>query len=107
MEVVDVLCTLTHLMLLRERQRLQPNNHWPCIATTHRCHASDERVIERLMPKFVLLPKGLLARLGEAITGTGLLILLGIDTRVFIWVLILLIVGLGHGFIFMSLNFGI
>lgn len=47
--------------------------------------------------------------LGWAITiaGTGLLILLDVHTRTYAWVLIFIVVGLGHGFILMSLNFSI
>lgn len=39
--------------------------------------------------------------------GTGLLILLDVQTRTYVWVLIFIVVGLGHGFILMSLNFSI
>ena len=41
------------------------------------------------------------------IAGTGLLILLDVHTRTYAWVLIFIVVGLGHGFILMSLNFSI
>lgn len=39
--------------------------------------------------------------------GTGLLILLDVQTQTHVWVLIFVVVGLGHGFILMSLNFSI
>lgn len=42
-----------------------------------------------------------------AIAGTALLILLGVDTRVYTWVLVFIVVGLGHGLILMSLNFSV
>lgn len=41
------------------------------------------------------------------IAGTGLLILLDVDIKVYAWVLIFMAVGLGHGMILMSLNFSI
>lgn len=42
-----------------------------------------------------------------SIAGTGLLILLNVGTRVYAWVLIFTVVGLGHGLVLMSLNFSI
>lgn len=47
--------------------------------------------------------------LGWAVTivGTGLLTLLDVHTQTYAWVLIFIVVGLGHGFILMSLNFSI
>lgn len=41
------------------------------------------------------------------IAGTGLLILLDVHTRTYAWILIFIVVGLGHGFILMSLNFSV
>ncbi|KAL9055839.1 MAG: hypothetical protein Q9206_002977 [Seirophora lacunosa] len=42
-----------------------------------------------------------------AIVGTGLLILLDVDTQVYTWVLVFVVMGLGHGLILISLNFGV
>ncbi len=47
--------------------------------------------------------------LGWAVTiaGSGLLILLDVHTRSYAWALIFVVVGLGHGFILMSLGFSV
>lgn len=47
--------------------------------------------------------------LGWAITiaGTGLLILLDVHIQTYAWVLVFIVVGLGHGLILMSLNFSV
>ncbi|KAL8980962.1 MAG: hypothetical protein Q9205_004113 [Flavoplaca limonia] len=52
-----------------------------------------------------MLPTSLVIGMLMSKSGTGLLILLGVDTGVFTWVGIFLVVGLGHGLILMSLNF--
>ncbi|KAL8889534.1 MAG: hypothetical protein Q9215_003188 [Flavoplaca cf. flavocitrina] len=64
-------------------------------------------VIGRLMSRFGCYRWAIWLGWVTAITGTGLLILLGVDTRVFTWVVIFLVVGLGHGLILMSLNFSV
>ena len=47
--------------------------------------------------------------LGWVVTvlGTGLLILLDVHIRVYAWVLVFLVVGVGHGLLLMSLNFSV
>ncbi|KAI4114346.1 MAG: hypothetical protein LQ345_004852 [Seirophora villosa] len=42
-----------------------------------------------------------------ALVGTGLLILLDVDTQVYTWVLVFVVMGLGHGLILISLNFSV
>ncbi|KAL9042005.1 MAG: hypothetical protein Q9180_000901 [Flavoplaca navasiana] len=64
-------------------------------------------VIGRLMSRFGCYRWAIWLGWVTAITGTGLLILLSVDTRVFTWVVIFLVVGLGHGLILMSLNFSV
>ncbi|KAI9784712.1 MAG: hypothetical protein M1835_003515 [Candelina submexicana] len=64
-------------------------------------------VIGRLMSKFGRYRWAIWLGWVTAIAGTGLLILLGINTRVYTWVLVFIVVGLGHGLILMSLNFSI
>ena len=64
-------------------------------------------LIGRLMTKFGRYRWAIWLGWAITIAGTGLLILLDVDTRVYAWVLIFIVVGLGHGLILMSLNFSV
>lgn len=64
-------------------------------------------VIGRLMTKFGTFRWAIWLGWFLTILGTGLLILLDTNIKTYAWVLIFLIVGVGHGLILTSLNFSI
>ena len=64
-------------------------------------------IVGRLMTRFGRFRWAVWSGWVVTTTGAGLLILLDADIKTYAWVLILLLVGLGHGLILMSLNLGI
>lgn len=64
-------------------------------------------IVGRLMTRFGRYRWAIWLGWAITIASTGLLMLLDVDIRVYAWVLIFLVVGLGHGLILMSLNFSV
>lgn len=64
-------------------------------------------IIGRLMTRFGRYRWAIWLGWAITIAGTGLLILLDVNIQVYAWVLVFVVVGLGHGLILMSLNFGV
>lgn len=64
-------------------------------------------IVGRLMTRFGRFRWAIWLGWATTIAGTGLLILLDVDIRVYAWVLVFIVVGLGHGLILMSLNFSV
>lgn len=64
-------------------------------------------IIGRLMTRFGRFRWAIWLGWVVTIIGTGLLILMNVDIRIYAWILIFVVVGLGHGLILMSLNFSV
>lgn len=64
-------------------------------------------IIGRLMTRFGRFRWAIWFGWLVTLLGTGLLILLDINTRVYAWVLIFVVLGIGNGLILLYLNFGI
>ena len=64
-------------------------------------------VIGRLLTRFGRFRWAIWLGWAVIITGTGFLILLDVNIAVHAWVLIFVVVGVGHGLILMSLNFSV
>lgn len=88
-------------------QEYSPNYYWRCITATHRDHVSDKRCGREAHVKVRSLPMGNLVRSSDGHSRHCLLILLRVDTRIYTWLLLFLVAGLGHGLVLMSLNFSV
>lgn len=64
-------------------------------------------IVGRLMTKFGRFRWAIWCGWAITIAGTGMLVLLDVHIRTYAWILIFVVVGLGHGLILMSLNFSI
>ncbi|KAL8721430.1 MAG: hypothetical protein Q9225_001905 [Loekoesia sp. 1 TL-2023] len=64
-------------------------------------------IVGRLMTRFGHYRWAVWLGWAVSITGTGLLILLDTNIKTYAWVLIFVVVGLGHGLILMSYNFSV